>query len=95
MVPEYAVTQGPREIMESKELLMLVSGGKKAEAVRAAFLSGLSEQELSEASARHIRKHTNLSVAMDRAAAEYIMRNLDDIKRDYDSRKMGVKIEIW
>lgn len=94
-VPKFALTQGPADILDARKLLTLASGENKAEAVRSTFLSGLSEPEVADASARNIRFHDNLVVALDMPAAKYIMRHLDDIKRDAEARDKSLKIEIY
>jgi glucosamine-6-phosphate deaminase len=93
--PRFALTQGPADIMEARQLLMLVSGEHKAEAVHSTFISNLGIEDLEEASARNIRLHDDVIVAMDMPAAKYIMGDLEKIKRSYDRMKKNCKIEVW
>ncbi|MCG3420585.1 glucosamine-6-phosphate deaminase [Oceanobacillus jordanicus] len=63
-VPEKAITMGIETIMQSKEILLLVSGEKKAEAV-----SRMIEGEISEEfPASILQKHPNVTVIGDKAA---------------------------
>ncbi|WP_042222430.1 glucosamine-6-phosphate deaminase [Oceanobacillus manasiensis] len=63
-VPEQAITMGVDTIMDSKEILLLVSGEKKAEAV-----SRMLEGEISEEfPASILQKHPHVTVVGDKAA---------------------------
>lgn len=63
-VPTHAITMGMGTILESKEILMLISGEGKKEAMRK-LLSGEVTEDF-PASALH--KHTNVTVIADEAA---------------------------
>ncbi|MGG0717517.1 glucosamine-6-phosphate deaminase [Robertmurraya massiliosenegalensis] len=63
-VPRQAVTMGIATIMESKEILLLVSGEQKAEAI-----ARLAEGEISEVfPASILRNHPNVKVIVDEGA---------------------------
>lgn len=59
------ITLGLRHLLESKEVLLLASGQRKAAAIRKALEGGLTEQ----LPASIIRQHTNALVLLDEAAA--------------------------
>lgn len=63
-VPEKAITMGIETIMQSKEILLLVSGEKKAQAVSRMIKGEISE----EFPASILQKHPNVTVIGDKAA---------------------------
>jgi glucosamine-6-phosphate deaminase len=65
-VPEEALTVGLRTLAQARELLMLVSGAAKAEALHA-MLDGARDQGLP---ASLLRDHPRLTIVCDRAAAQ-------------------------
>ncbi|MBP3037905.1 glucosamine-6-phosphate deaminase [Bacillaceae bacterium Marseille-Q3522] len=67
-VPEQAITMGIATIMESKEILLLASGRKKAEAIKR-FLNG----EISESfPATILKRHPHVTLIGDEVALSYI-----------------------
>ena len=67
-VPRYAITMGIGTIMEARELLMLVTGESKAEALRAAVEGPLTAR----VPASMIQMHRKAYVIVDRAAASLL-----------------------
>ncbi|WP_067839370.1 glucosamine-6-phosphate deaminase [Amphibacillus sediminis] len=68
-VPTHAITMGIATIMDSKEILLLISGEKKAEAVKRL----LENDEISEDfPASILRKHDNITVIIDEAAGSLL-----------------------
>ena len=68
-VPEEAVTVGLRTLLHARELLMLVSGEAKAEALRAM----LDQDQSPDVPASLLRDHPRLTVVCDSAAARLLM----------------------
>jgi glucosamine-6-phosphate deaminase len=67
-VPTHAITMGIASILESKEILLLVSGEKKAEALYK-FVNGEISEEFP---ASALNNHHNVTVIADRDALKYI-----------------------
>jgi glucosamine-6-phosphate deaminase len=67
-VPTHAITMGIASILESKEILLLVSGEKKAEALLNFMNGDISE----EFPASALKYHQNVTVIADRDALKYI-----------------------
>lgn len=67
-VPTHAITMGIATILESKEIFLLVSGEKKAEALRK-FMNGEISEEFPASALKH---HENVTVIADRDALKYI-----------------------
>ncbi|MDQ0975183.1 glucosamine-6-phosphate deaminase [Neobacillus niacini] len=67
-VPTHAITMGIASILESKEILLLVSGEKKAEALLN-FMNGDISEEFPASALKH---HQNVTVIADRDALKYI-----------------------
>ena len=67
-VPTHAITMGIASILESKEILLLVSGEKKAEALLK-FMNGEISEEFPASALKH---HQNVTVIADRDALKYI-----------------------
>ncbi|MFJ5759659.1 glucosamine-6-phosphate deaminase [Neobacillus sp. NPDC093182] len=67
-VPAHAITMGIATILESKEILLLVSGEKKAEALLK-FMNGEISEEFPASALKH---HENVTVIADRDALKYI-----------------------
>lgn len=95
MVPKFAITQGPLDILEAETLLLLASGKRTAKAIKTTFLSPLDPGSLQVASARNIRLHDNTLVILDREASSEILPHLDAIKKDYKNRGKLLDIEIF
>lgn len=72
-VPKQAITMGIGTIMESKEILLIVSGESKADAVARL----LDEEEVSEDfPASILRNHDNVMVVVDEAALSKTKKNI-------------------
>ncbi|MEH7012093.1 glucosamine-6-phosphate deaminase [Neobacillus niacini] len=67
-VPTHAITMGTASILESKEILLLVSGESKAEALFK-FINGEISEEFP---ASVLKNHQNVTVIADRDALKYI-----------------------
>ncbi|MDR7079994.1 glucosamine-6-phosphate deaminase [Neobacillus niacini] len=67
-VPTHAITMGIASILESKEILLLVSGGNKAEALLKLINGEISEDFPASA----LKNHNNVIVIADRDACKYI-----------------------
>jgi glucosamine-6-phosphate deaminase len=67
-VPTHAITMGIASILESKEILLLVSGEQKAEALLK-FMNGDISEEFPASALKH---HQNVTVIADRDALKYI-----------------------
>jgi glucosamine-6-phosphate deaminase len=67
-VPTHAITMGIASILESKEILLLVSGEQKAEALLK-FINGDISEEFPASALKH---HQNVTVIADRDALKYI-----------------------
>ncbi|MFB3170482.1 glucosamine-6-phosphate deaminase [Neobacillus sp. 179-C4.2 HS] len=67
-VPTHAITMGIASILESKEILLLVSGEKKSEALLK-FMNGDISEEFPASALKH---HQNVTVIADRDALKYI-----------------------
>lgn len=67
-VPTHAITLGIASILESKEILLLVSGEKKAEALLK-FMKGEISEDFPASALKH---HQNVTVIADREALIYI-----------------------
>lgn len=67
-VPDYYVTMGPRSIMRAKNLVMIASGKKKAEAVKK-LVSGVIDQDVP---ATILTLHPNLTLIVDEEAASLL-----------------------
>jgi glucosamine-6-phosphate deaminase len=67
-VPTHAITMGIASILESKEILLLVSGERKAEALLK-FMNGEISEEFP---ASALKYHQNVTVIADREALKYI-----------------------
>jgi glucosamine-6-phosphate deaminase len=67
-VPTHAITMGIASILESKEILLLVSGERKAEALLK-FINGDSSEEFPASALKH---HQNVTVIADKEALKYI-----------------------
>ncbi|MBM7540916.1 glucosamine-6-phosphate deaminase [Amphibacillus cookii] len=67
-VPTHAITMGIETIMESKEIVLLVSGANKAEAVKRLVTGELSESF----PASILKQHDNLTIVVDQAAAVHL-----------------------
>jgi len=67
-VPKYAVTMGVGTIMEAKKILLLASGGSKAEPIAKAIEGPIS----SMCSASAIQMHPKTIVMIDEAAAKHL-----------------------
>ncbi|WP_011523711.1 glucosamine-6-phosphate deaminase [Candidatus Korobacter versatilis] len=64
-VPERAISMSIKQILKAKELLAVVPGPKKADAICACFNSGVSPM----APASILRRHSNATVYLDRESA--------------------------
>jgi len=73
-VPKRAISMSVRQILNIKELIAVVPGARKAEAIRACFNGDIS----SMAPASILRKHPNATVYLDLASAAL----LDPASRD-------------
>ena len=72
-VPKQAITMGIGTIMESKEILLIVSGESKADAVARL----LDKEEVSEDfPASILRNHDNVTVVVDEAALSKTKKNI-------------------
>jgi glucosamine-6-phosphate deaminase len=67
-VPTHAITMGIASILDSKEILLLVSGEKKAEALLK-FMNGEISEDFPASGLKH---HQNVTVIADRDALKYI-----------------------
>lgn len=67
-VPTHAITMGIASILKSKEILLLVSGERKAEALNK-FVNGEISEEFP---ASALKYHSNVTVIADRDALKYI-----------------------
>lgn len=67
-VPTHAITMGIASILDSKEILLLVSGEKKAEALLK-FMNGEISEDFPASALKH---HENVTVIADRDALKYI-----------------------
>lgn len=67
-VPEYYVTMGPRSVMKAKNIVMIASGKKKAEAIKQ-LLEGTIDQEVP---ATILTLHPNFTLIIDEDAASLI-----------------------
>ncbi|SDM72193.1 glucosamine-6-phosphate deaminase [Bacillus sp. OK048] len=67
-VPTHAITMGIASILESKEILLLVSGENKAEALSKLFNGEISEDFPASA----LKNHHHVTVIADRDACKYI-----------------------
>ncbi|SHF89465.1 glucosamine-6-phosphate deaminase [Ornithinibacillus halophilus] len=67
-VPKHAITMGIDTIMESKEIILLVSGENKAEAVKKLVQGEVTE----EFPASILQKHSNVTIIADEAALSQI-----------------------
>jgi glucosamine-6-phosphate deaminase len=67
-VPTHAITMGIASILDSKEILLLVSGEKKAEALHK-FMNGEISEDFPASALKH---HQNVTVIADRDALKYI-----------------------
>jgi glucosamine-6-phosphate deaminase len=67
-VPTHAITMGIASILKSKEILLLVSGDRKAEALYK-FVNGEISEEFP---ASALKYHSNVTVIADRDALKYI-----------------------
>lgn len=67
-VPTHALTMGIASILESKEILLLVSGESKAEAL-SKFMNGEKSEEFPASALKH---HENVTVIADRDALKYL-----------------------
>ena len=67
-VPTQAITMGIASILESKEILLLVSGGNKAEALFK-FINGEISEDFP---ASALKNHHNVTVIADRDACKYL-----------------------
>jgi glucosamine-6-phosphate deaminase len=85
-VPHFAITMGVGTILEAKKLLMLASGGNKAEAVRNAIEGPVSSQVTASA----LQLHPKVSVILDGPAASLLKR------RDYYAyvEKMASQVQV-
>jgi len=63
-VPKKAITMGIKSILKSKEILLLISGEQKAEALHRLLHEGISEDFPASA----LKKHPNCTVIYDKAA---------------------------
>lgn len=66
-VPTHAITMGIASILESKEILLLVSGEKKAEALLK-FMNGEISEDFPASALKH---HENVTIIADRDALKY------------------------
>ena len=69
-VPYLAVTMGVGTILEARRILMLATGGNKANAVRA-FVEGPVTAQIP---ASALQLHPQVTVLLDEAAAEWLLR---------------------
>ncbi|MEE9095979.1 glucosamine-6-phosphate deaminase [Pseudarthrobacter phenanthrenivorans] len=69
-VPTHAITQGLGTIMEARHLLVVVSGGAKAAAVRSAVDCPVTE----DLPASILQRHPNVTMILDEAAASLLSR---------------------
>lgn len=67
-VPGYALTMGIAEILSAKKILMLASGEGKAEAI----YNMLQGRDDTSCPAAALRKHPDVTVVLDEAAAKYL-----------------------
>ncbi|MFP7297280.1 glucosamine-6-phosphate deaminase [Neobacillus niacini] len=67
-VPTHAITMGIASILDSKEILLLVSGERKAEALKR-FVNGEISEDFP---ASALKNHENVTVIADRDALKYI-----------------------
>jgi len=65
---DYYITMGPKAVMETKELLLIINGKHKAEATRRLFNDPISE----EFPATLLRLHPNFTVILDDDAASLL-----------------------
>ena len=68
LVPGYALTMGIAEILSAKKILMLASGEGKAEAI----YNMLQGRDDTSCPAAALRKHPDVTVVLDEAAAKYL-----------------------
>ena len=68
LVPSYALTMGIAEILSAKKILMLASGEGKAEAI----YNMLQGRDDTSCPAAALRKHPDVTVVLDEAAAKYL-----------------------
>ncbi|SEO17596.1 glucosamine-6-phosphate deaminase [Amphibacillus marinus] len=68
-VPTHAITMGIATIMESKEIILLISGENKAEALKQLIESDVTE----DFPASILQKHPNLTIVADEAAAHSLV----------------------
>lgn len=68
IVPSYALTMGIKEILSAKKILMLASGEGKAEAI----YNMLQGRDDTSCPAAALRKHPDVTVVLDEAAAKYL-----------------------
>lgn len=68
LVPSYALTMGIKEILSAKKILMLASGEGKAEAI----YNMLQGRDDTSCPAAALRKHPDVTVVLDEAAAKYL-----------------------
>ena len=67
-VPEYAITMGIKNIMESKQILLLASGKSKAEAIKELLQGEINEKF----PASVLKKHSNVIVIIDEEASSLL-----------------------
>lgn len=71
-VPTHAITMGIQDILEAKEVLLVITGSHKAATVERLYHSGVDESLPASA----LKLHANAMVVMDSAAAERLPRCL-------------------
>ncbi|MGA9508432.1 MAG: glucosamine-6-phosphate deaminase [Candidatus Sulfotelmatobacter sp.] len=74
-VPEQAISMSVRQILKAKEILAVVPGPRKAQAVKACFESAIS----SMAPASILRTHPNATVYLDRDSAALLSPSLQKV----------------
>ncbi|MFJ8265720.1 glucosamine-6-phosphate deaminase [Peribacillus asahii] len=73
-VPTHAITMGIKSILKSKEILLLASGEKKANAIKQLVEGPIDEQF----PASILKKHPNVTVIADKAALSLLKNYLKD-----------------
>ncbi len=72
-VPQHAISMGIRTIMNARNIVLLVAGADKADAVKAAFEGPVTE----EMPASVLQLHPNLTVLLDREASSKLLLDFD------------------
>ena len=73
-IPKHALTMGPKDIMQAKQLLMIVTGKHKAKTLKKMLCNPINPQT----PASILRKHNNATVIADKQAASKIPKRWFD-----------------